>query len=170
MLIHIVLLAAFAGFLILFWFTPVGVPTLKRMGGGQAPPDLRFSYGPDATYRLLDVYGAPGIAHWRQLLLLDMIFPGVYAALFAILANDWANWVGASSVWRGVAVGAPLLAGASDYIENILLLGVLSALPRRTPGAVTTASLFTGTKFLSSHVTLAIPLVHWGVVSLGWAA
>jgi len=169
MLIHIVLIGAFVGFLILFWFTPVGIPTLKRLGGGQMSPDLRFTYGPEAAYRLLDIYGAPGVAHWRRMLLLDMIFPGVYAALFALLAMDWANWVGAGPAWRWVAIGAPILAGASDYIENFLLLGVLNALPRRIPGAVHGASFFTSVKFLSSYAALAIPLVHWGVVRIGWA-
>ena len=169
MLIHVVLIAAFAGFLTLFWFTPVGVPTLKRLGGGQMSPDLRFAYGPEATYRLLDIYGAAGVAHWRRMLYLDMVFPGVYAALCALLAADWAHWVGSSPAWRWAAICAPILAGASDYIENLLLLGVLNALPRRRPGAVVGASLFTSLKFLASNATLAIPLVHWGVVRLGGA-
>jgi hypothetical protein len=168
MLPHILLIGVFAGFLIVFWFTPVGVPTLKRLGGGQMPPDLRFTYGPELTYRLLNVYGARGVAHWRRMLFLDMIFPGVYAALFALLATDWANWVGAGPVWRWVAFSAPILAGASDYIENVLLFVVLNALPRQIPGVVRGASFFTSVKFLFCYATLAIPLVHWVVVRMGW--
>ena len=170
MLIQIALAGLFAGFLILFWFTPVGIPTLKRFGGGQMSPDLKFHYRADETYRLLDLYGAAGVAHWRRMLWLDMIFPGVYAALFAALALDWAGWVGAGPTWRLAAVACPILASACDYVENVLLLGVLAALPRRTPGAIAGASAFTGAKFLFSHATLAIPLLHWGAAQMGWIA
>ena len=72
-------------FLMLFWLSPIGVPTLKRLGEGKPSPDLTFGYSPEDTYRLLEVYGQRGITHWRRLLLLDMIFPGVYGALLALL-------------------------------------------------------------------------------------
>ena len=168
MLLTVALAIAFVGFLLLFWFTPVGVPTLKRLGRGAMPPDLRFRYGPEETYLLLDVYGPNGVAHWRRLLMLDMIFPGIYAALFAMLALAWANWVGAGPAWRVVAIGVPILAGASDYAENLLLLGILAALPQRVPGAVIRASRFTSAKFIFSNLTLAVPLLHWGATRMGW--
>jgi len=168
MLITVALAIAFVGFLILFWLTPIGVPTLKRLGRGEMSPDLRFRYGPEETYRLLGVYGPAGVAHWRRMLMLDMIFPGIYAALFAMLASAWADWIGAGPAWRVVAVGAPILAGASDYVENVLLLGILRALPQRVPGAVIAASRFTSAKFIFSHLTLAVPLLHWGATRMGW--
>ena len=161
MLIQIVLAGLFAGFLCIFWLSPLGAPTLKRLGGGETSPDLRFGYGAEATYRLLDRYGAAGVAHWRRLLWLDMIFPAVYAAMFAFLAADWAAWVGAAPGWRAAACAAPIVAGACDYAENSLLLGVLAALPRKQPGLVATASAFTRAKFVFSFATLAIPLLHW---------
>src|SRR3954447_5050864 len=88
--IEIALAVVFAGFLALFWLTPLGLPTLKRLGG--LSPDLKFTYGATETYRLLDRYGSAGVAHWRRMLWLDMIFPGIYATLFALLAMDWADW------------------------------------------------------------------------------
>jgi hypothetical protein len=168
-LITVALAIAFVGFLMLFWFTPVGVPVLKRMGRGEPPPDLRFGYGPEETYLLLDSYGPNGVAHWRRLLLLDMIFPGIYATLFALLASAWADWAGAGPAWRTVAIGAPILAGASDYVENFLLLGILRALPRQIPGAVIKASRFTSAKFIFSYLTLAAPLLYWGATRMGWS-
>jgi hypothetical protein len=168
MLLLLVLGAAFVGFLALFWLTPLGVPTLKRLGGGQVSPDLSFGYRADDVYRLLARYGAAGIAHWRRLLLLDMVFPGVYAALFALLAAEWAQWVGAEPSWRIAAIACPILAGASDYIENLLLLAMLRALPRKAPALVAAASLFTRAKFIFSHATLAVPLLYWGAMWLGW--
>jgi len=169
MLVMIILGGAFFAFLALFWLTPIGVPTLKHLGGGQMSPDLTFGYGPEETYRLLDRYGPGGISHWRGMLLLDMVFAGVYAAFFALLAMAWARRVGAGSPWQAVAVVCPILAGVSDYIENVLLLGVLRALPQRRPAAVSGASLFTRAKFTFSYATLAVPLVYWGATRLGWS-
>jgi hypothetical protein len=157
-----------AGFLILFWFTPLGIPTLKRFGDGQMSPDLRLHYGAEETYRLLGRYGTKGVAHWRRMLWLDMIFPAAYAALFAVLGLDWTKWVDAGPIWRLLAVSFPILAGASDYAENVLLLGVLAALPRQMPGRIAAASTFTTIKHLSALPILALPLLHWGAKSIGW--
>jgi hypothetical protein len=167
MLITIVLACAFVGLLSLFWFTPVGIPTLKRLGHGKSSPDLGFGYRAEEVYGLLDIYGTQGIAHWRRMLLLDLIFPGVYGALFAVLANGWADWIGADPVWRIVAIAAPILAAAADYAENLLLLGVLGALPRRTPGVVAGASFFTRAKFIFAFATFAVPVLHWAAVLVG---
>ena len=54
---ELILAGAVAGFLVLFWFTPAGIPTLKRFGAGEVSPDLRLHYGAEETYRLLDLYG-----------------------------------------------------------------------------------------------------------------
>lgn len=166
--IEIILAGTFAGFLALFWLTPVGIPTLKRFGRGQMSPDLKFSYGAEETYQLLEAYGPRGVAHWRRMLWLDMVFPGVYAALFALLAMDWASWVDAEPIWRLLAISCPILAGVSDYIENVLLLAILATLPKRTPARVVAASTFTTAKHLFAYATLAIPLLHWGSRWLGW--
>ena len=101
---ELILAGAVTGFLVLFWFTPVGIPTLKRFGAGEMSPDLRLHYGAEETYRLLHLYGPAGIAHWRRMLWLDMIFPAAYAALLVTLALDWARWVDAGSAWRLLAV------------------------------------------------------------------
>src|SRR5262249_14399367 len=154
------------GFLVLFWLTPFGVPTLRRLAQGEMPPDLRFGYQADDAYRLIERYGPRGRAHWRRLLLLDMAFPAVYAALFALLLLRWADWVQAAPAWRAAAA-APLLAGGSDYVENVLLLQVLRALPQRMPATLAAASVFTRAKFIFSWLTLVIPLAFcgWTVVS-----
>src|SRR6478735_1135153 len=100
MLVIAALGVLFTGLLALFWLTPLGVPRLKQLGGGQASPDLWFGYRADEIYRLLDRYGSRGIAHWRRLLWLYMVFPAVYAALFALLGARWAQFVNAGPVWE----------------------------------------------------------------------
>ena len=155
------LAAAMAGFLILFWFTPLGIPTLKRLGQGRTQPDLKFGFGADEAYELLALYGPAGVAHWRRMLWLDMVFPAVYAALFFLLLRRWADWAHAGQAWRVAAATSPLLAGASDYVENILLLRVLAALPQRKPGSIAAASVFTQAKHVFSMLTLLLPLLFW---------
>jgi hypothetical protein len=153
-------------FLILFWLSPIGAPTLKRLGEGKPSPDLTFGYGPEDTYRLLEVYGQRGIAHWRRLLLLDMIFPGIYGALLALLASRWAIWVDAGPAWRAVAIACPIISAAADYFENILLLYVIASVPNKIPFAVTAASAFTRIKFALLVAALVIPSAHWGLTQL----
>jgi hypothetical protein len=153
-------------FLMLFWLSPIGAPTLKRLGEGKLSPDLTFGYGPEDTYRLLEVYGQRGIAHWRRLLLLDMIFPGVYGALLALLASRWAIWADAGPAWRAVAIACPTISAAADYFENILLLYVIASVPKKFPFAVTAASAFTRIKFAFLVAALVIPLAHWGLTQL----
>ena len=153
-------------FLMLFWLSPIGVPRLKRLGEGKPSPDLTFGYGPDDTYRLLGVYGQRGITHWRRLLLLDMIFPGVYGALLALLASRWAMSVDAGPAWRAIEIACPIISAAADYIENILLLHVIASIPKQIPLAVTTASAFTRVKFTFFVAALLIPLAHWSLMQL----
>jgi hypothetical protein len=161
-MLWVTLLAAAASmFLALFWLTPIGVPALQRLGGGKPSPDLTFGYTAAATYRLLDLYGESGIAHWKRLLLLDMMFPAVYGALLALLAHKWALWIEAGPGSSVVAIASPLAAAACDYVENILLLRVIAALPRKLPGTVRVSSAFTRLKFIFVCATLLIPLAHW---------
>jgi hypothetical protein len=162
-LIIVVLGVLCMAFLSLFWLTPWGVPTLKRLGGGQVSPDLSFGYRPSDAYRLLDRYGAQGVSHWRRLLLLDMAFPALYAAFLALLATKWSQMADAGLVWETAAIACPILAGLSDYAENILWLRILGALPERSDEAVAAASLFTRAKFIFFGATVAIPLLHIAV-------
>jgi hypothetical protein len=160
-------LAALAAcFLVIFWLSPIGVPALKRLGNGKPPSDLSFGYEASDTYQLLAAYGQTGVAHWRRLLIIDMVFPAVYGSLLALLASRWASWVGAGLVWRSVAVASPIVASACDYAENLLLLRVIASLPARLSAAVTVASFFTRLKFISFIATLTIPLACWGLTAL----
>jgi hypothetical protein len=149
-----------AGCLSIFWLTPWGVPALKRLGDGAPSPDLTFGTRPADAYRLIERWGAKGVSHWRRMLWLDMIFPGLYAALLALLMMKWGQAVDAGPVWQAVAIVFPILAGASDCIENTLWLRILAALPKRSNGAVSAASFFTRAKFIFTGATLAIPLIH----------
>jgi hypothetical protein len=148
-------------FLAIFWLTPWGVPGLMRLSGGQLPPDLSFSYGTEEVYQILGSYGSKGILHWRRLLWLDMIFPGIYAAFLVAVSVKWAQAVQAGLLWQVAAAACPILAGLSDYFENMLWLRILCTLPKRSDAAVATAHLFTRAKFVFFGATVAIPLLYF---------
>ena len=63
MLIEVILASAFVGLLVVFWFTPIGVPTLRRLGCGQMSPDLQFGCAGEDVYVLLDIYGAKVLSY-----------------------------------------------------------------------------------------------------------
>ena len=151
---------ATGAFIALFWLTPLGVPPLRRLGGGELPPDLRFGYRGDEVYRLMTAYGAAGLAHWRRMFLIDMLFPCAYAPFIALLGARWADWVAAGPLWREAGVACLVVAVACDYGENVLLLGVIKAFPRERPTTVAAASLATRGKFLFLWIALAFPLIH----------
>ena len=128
---------------------------------------------PDEAYTFGLIYNALNGGDWVVPMLAHeafMIFPAAYAALLVTLALDWARWVDAGSAWRLLAAGLPVLAAASDYAENVLLLGVLAALPRRMPARIAIASVFTTIKHLSVFATFATPLLHWAASATGWLA
>lgn len=148
------------GFLLIFWVSPLGVPPLRRMGEGQLPPDLRMGSRTDDTLQLLETYGERGLAHWRRLLWLDMLFPAVYGCFLAELIADWAQWSHASEVWVNVAASGALSAVLADYAENVLLLRVIAAHPRPLRWALGLAAGFTRVKFLAFGLTFLTPLLH----------
>ena len=141
-------------FLVLFWMTPLGAPSLKKIGKGKPSPDLTFGYRPDETYRLIETYGAHGVAHWRRLLWLDMIFPVVYGLFLSLVLAWWLHWSVESPGWLTWAIFLPITSASADYLENLLLLRVLAALPHRREGLVAAASVFTQVKFTAFFATL----------------
>lgn len=147
-------------FLLVFWATPLGAPALRRLGQGRPSPDLTFGYAPDDTYQLLGIYGPAGRAHWRRLLLLDMVFPAVYGAFLALALDAWAQWAEAGAAWHAVALACPLVCAAADYLENLLLLRVIAAWPQQRPGLVSAASVCTQAKFASFAAALLVPPAH----------
>jgi hypothetical protein len=161
----LILAVVFLGFLAGFHLSPWGIPTLKRLGHGAPPLDLRFGHAPDEAYRLLALYGDAGVAHFRRMLWADLVFPAVYAALFARLGASLAAAGGIAGLWAGLAIAAPIAAALCDYSENVALLRVLAVLPRRRDGMVRVASWFTQGKFVCSALGL-IALARCGLAAM----
>ena len=152
---------ATVAFLVVFRATPLGVQPLRRLAGGELPPDLRFGYSAEEVYRLMTVYGAAGLAHWRRMFLIDMFFPWAYAPSIAILGARWGDWPAAGPLRRQFGVACLIAAVACDYGENILLLAVIRSFPRRRSATVAAASLCTRGKFLFIGIALVFAVAPW---------
>lgn len=74
-----------------FWSSPQGIRDLERRAGGAMQLDLRLGHTPEQAAQLLDLYGQAGIARFRGMLWVDMMFPAVYAAFFASIGLDAAQ-------------------------------------------------------------------------------
>jgi hypothetical protein len=142
-----------AAFLAAFWFAPNGVLALRRRAGGELQVDVRFAYGAETLFRLLDAYGAEGRRAFRAMLLLDMIFPAVYAATLYLFGDA----LGALSPGFALAARSGALAAAAfDYSENLLLLRVLRRYPSRAVTSARLAALCTTSKMIAFATVLAV--------------
>ena len=143
---------AFAAFTMLgwLWFSPGGVLSLYQRAGAMQV-DIRFAYGPGTLYQLLEAYGAAGRESFRRLLLIDMVFPAIYAATLCVFAD----WLGGGTRAAVAAQTAAICAAAFDYTENLLLLSILRHFPARHDLQARFASLSTSLKALSTGTAVA---------------
>lgn len=138
-------------FLANFWLTPWGVLALRHQAGGEIQIDLRPFYRPQDLRRLLDAYGPVGRTMFHRMLLVDMVFPAVYAGFFAALALA----VPASPMSRPAA-GLAMVAALMDYGENVCLLAVLTRWPAFDNGLARHVARFTTAKGTAMAVTVIL--------------
>lgn len=138
-----------AVYLVMLLFT---LPHLQQLAGGMKPFDL-LPQGYDSNYAIsfMEVIGDDGRTFYltRQIPL-DLIYPGLFAITFAAM---WL-WLldkimSPSSVWRWGAL-LPMLAGFADYIENGLIVAMLTSYPDTSKEVVTAANLFTILKSMAT--------------------
>lgn len=140
-----------------FWFLPGGVLALRKRAGGEIQVDVRLAYGPDTLYRLLHAYGRMGRRSFRRMLYVDMVFPIVYAATLCSYGGALTPSAGAT-----IVKFAAILATASDYGENILLLAILRRLPTRSNPLARCAGICTTAKMLSFALSLVALVIAVG--------
>ena len=92
--------------------------------GGPNVVDLQLSMSPGVFKQIVDLWGPPTAADVRRSIwMLDFLFPIAYAFLISRLYRTLCE-SGGVTPYRIVAL-APWLAGAADYVENVLLLAML---------------------------------------------
>ncbi len=139
----------------------VTVPHLQQSAGGLPPFDVRpRGYGYEVARALLLALGEEGRAYYLSPeLVLDTIFPPLYAALGA-LALWWLTMPGrvrdgaVPIAWRVMLIAFPVAELVFDAVENICIAKMIWRWPDLSPGLVSVASLATQLKFVAAALTL----------------
>ena len=124
------------------------VPSLLKASGGLPILDMRPWYTAADAYQLFDALGSAGRADNRLLYLaVDIIIPLLYSLfLWSAISR------GALYHFRGLA----FLGGAFDYLENIVILILLSRYLEHLDKLVTLAACFTLLKFLFCGLAIVL--------------
>ncbi len=162
-------LGALTGAMIIYFLTLSPAATLRpRMspggpawlwpliGKGRLPCERR-GYSPDFIYREFDNYGQEGRRLYRSYLLIDLAFPFAYGPTLAISAALLGSTLLGIAPERAWFANAPLAAGVADWVENGLLLFVLSrySMSKRHDRVVVAASGATVLKLVLIFGSLA---------------
>ena len=111
--------------------------------GGPDVIDLELAISPGVFQQIVDLWGTETVADVRRSIwVLDFLFPIAYAFLFSRLYRSLCE-TGEVTPYRLVVL-APWIAGAADYVENILLLlmlGYAEAPPAVMVGAMSLAAI-----------------------------
>jgi hypothetical protein len=151
----------------------------RTPAGGPDVVDLQLAISPGVFQQIVDLWGPETVANvHRSIWVLDFLFPIAYAFLISRLYRSLCE-TGGVKPYRLVVL-APWIAGAADYIENVLLLIMLGG-PQPQPaamvlamsgaailkfGLLTIAGGFTISALLKSDRGRVIRSARYSVVSL----
>ena len=128
---------------------------LDRRGGGPVL-DLRHSFTAEEAHAVLGAYGPDGRRLYFLLELVDLIYPLVYTAFFAlIIAYVLKRSLPPTSALQRLVL-LPLAAVIADYLENIGLLMMCATYPERWPRLGDAAGIFNATKWLIAAACIAV--------------
>ncbi len=99
---------------------------------GQDAPDVRFTTSPEQLQQFLTACGDTGRDAYRDLQLVDLVYPALVGVFLASALASVLSRVGR----RGAAVALaalPLLASAFDYLENLAAWILLARSPEPLP-------------------------------------
>src|SRR5688572_21794400 len=96
----------------------------RTPAGGPDVIDLQLAMSPGVFQQIVELWGPGTVAAVRRSIwVLDFLFPIAYAFLISRLYRSLCD-TGGVTPYRAVLL-APWLAGAADYVENVLLLIML---------------------------------------------
>lgn len=144
---------------------PLGVAKLKEYTDGVGILDLERTYTPEQAYRILESQGEIGRQFYKRIIiLLDFVFPTIYMIFWSVIINFlFTRWLTTENKMHKLCL-VPLLAGISDYIENVLILTMIHYFPQKLYNIAVLANVMTILKGIFSG--LSIFLIIAGVVGL----
>ena len=102
-------------------------------------------YNSDKAYEVISSYTSEGITLYKQIQLLDFIFPLIYGMLlFGLLYQP-----------KSKLIWIPILASVMDYSENLCIRAMLTAYPKEL-GIGTLSFIFTVFKFLLIFISVVL--------------
>jgi len=133
---------------------------MMAASGGTGPIDLQLFYTPDKVYSMVASYGEAGRADYRLFELTgDILYPIVYTLFFSLLIT-WLFQRGFPSKstmqsWNVMPFGAWLF----DLLENLGVVGMISAYPSTPSLLAWLSTLATLIKWLFAGVSILLMLV-----------
>ncbi len=156
------LLLAYAG---LVSALTVAEGRIKVYSGGLGVPDLLHGFTADELYARFEAFGPEGRHIYFLAELVDMIYPLVYASLFAfLLALAARRLLPAGSRWATLCL-LPYGAMLADYLENACFFTVLGAWPTRLGAVGALGGVFNLAKW--GIFALVLPLVLVSLIATG---
>lgn len=126
--------------------------------------DTQFAYSPTEAYSTLFNLGAAGRLTYRNLLIIDCIFPLTYAAfLCSLIGFLLKKYVKYNGKWD-LLIYLPIAAMVFDWLENAAIFGMLHAFPKERVWLEMFAGFSTTVKLLCSVLSVAIAI---GIVIYG---
>lgn len=142
-----------------FHFGPWSTSALAKVSGGMGIPDIMLAYDIETLRNMFEAYGPEGIIIYKNLQLIDFIYPIIYAAvLLGLLVRLKMN-----NTFK-VLYATPFFIVFIDYSENFLLRHLINIYPNITEAQshlVKLASLLTGLKWANIGALIFAILAYW---------
>lgn len=147
---------------------PYGQMAQKLAQFQLTPLEERLGYSPAEFHFLLESLGDHGLGLFRQALGFDLLYPLAFVPALALgIAVPFSRVLknGRPALWLAVL---PLVTGPCDWLEDGLLLTLLSAFPHEDSGLVGLASVVTATKLVLVQVSFVLVLLGLLLASGRW--
>lgn len=109
---------------IMFHFGPWSTSALDKVSGGVGIPDIMISYDLHKLQEVFAAYGSEGIAIYKNLQLIDFVYPLIYGALLLGLLVRLKLPISFKSLYS-----FPFAIVFFDYLENLLIRHFISIYP-----------------------------------------
>ncbi len=111
----------------LFHFGPWSTSALAQASGGKGIPDLMLSYNLGQLRELFSAYGSEGIQIYKNLQIIDFVYPLIYAALLLGLLVR----LKLPNRFK-ILYSYPFVIVFFDYCENLIIRHLINLYPNLT--------------------------------------
>ena len=145
-------------YLIILFFT---IPRVMEFSNSMKLLDM-MPLGYDATYirTLFDTLGEEGRQRYLfNQIPVDMIYPGFFAFTYCFLIAYFLNKINKLKGFLFYLCFLPLIAGFSDYLENISIVYLLNEYPNLSEQVMQAANLFSIVKSTTTSISFIVLIV-----------